>query len=86
MQIQVADVFRLAREQFPLILDDLGSMSGPVVAEGSALLPELLASNAVGADRARPMNRGPDHRETARMIRPSLRLRRAVAGKRSPTG
>jgi len=52
MQIQVADVFRLTREQFPLILDDLGSMSGPVVAEGSALLPELLASNAVGADRA----------------------------------
>ncbi len=52
MRIQLADVFRLAREQFPLILDDLRSMSGPVVAEGSALLPELLASHGVGADRA----------------------------------
>lgn len=52
LRIQVADVSRLAREEFPLILDDLGSMSGPVVAEGSALLPQLLATHGVQADRA----------------------------------
>lgn len=52
LQIQVTDLFRLAREEFPLILDDLGSMTGPVVAEGSALLPELLATQKVAPDRA----------------------------------
>ncbi len=52
MQIQLAAVFRLAGEQFPRTLADLRSMSGPVVAEGSALLPELLASHGVEADRA----------------------------------
>ena len=52
LQIQVADVFRLGRQEFPLILEDLALISGPVVAEGSALLPELLATKRVGVDRA----------------------------------
>jgi len=52
VEIQVGDVFRLYREQFPLILHDLDDAGGPVLAEGAALLPELLAGRNVPADRA----------------------------------
>lgn len=50
--IQVADVFRLYREEWPRILDDLNTMKGAVVAEGSALLPELLFEFGVPVGRA----------------------------------
>lgn len=49
--VQVDDVLRLYREQFPLVLADL---AGPraVVAEGAALLPDLLAGLGVARDHA----------------------------------
>lgn len=52
IDVQVADVFKLYREEWPLILTDLQALSGPVVAEGAALLPELLADLQVPSDRA----------------------------------
>lgn len=38
IDVQVADVFKLYREEWPLILTDLQALSGPVVVEGAALL------------------------------------------------
>ncbi|WP_426502056.1 hypothetical protein ACPPVO_30895 [Dactylosporangium sp. McL0621] len=49
VDVQVEDVLRLYREEFPLMLREL---AGPVVAEGAALLPELLAGLAVPRGRA----------------------------------
>lgn len=40
---QVADEIKFSAEPFPLILDDLDSTEGTVVAEGAALLPHLVA-------------------------------------------
>lgn len=41
---QVETVFKVYREEFPLILEDLRSISGdmPLLVEGAALLPELV--------------------------------------------
>lgn len=50
--VQVDDVFALAREQRPLITADLRRLSGPVVVEGAALLPEALSRLGVSAQRA----------------------------------
>ncbi len=50
--IQVADVFRLYREAWPQLLEDLSGMEGTIVAEGAALLPELLLESGVPPDRA----------------------------------
>jgi dephospho-CoA kinase len=52
IEVQVADVFQLYREEWALILADLGAVPGPVVIEGAALLPELLAGLGVAPDRA----------------------------------
>jgi hypothetical protein len=52
VEVQVSDVFRLYREEFPLILQDLGDAGEPVLVERAALLPELLAGRNVPADRA----------------------------------
>lgn len=45
VQVQVKDELALYREQFPMIMADLASLShaGTVIAEGAALLPELVA-------------------------------------------
>jgi hypothetical protein len=50
---QVAESLALYREEFPLILADLVELagSGPVLAEGAALLPELLDQISVAAYR-----------------------------------
>ncbi|MGK5683380.1 hypothetical protein [Actinoplanes sp. URMC 104] len=50
--VQVGDVFGLYREEFPLIEADLAGLPGPVVAEGAALLPELVAARGVPPERA----------------------------------
>jgi 2-phosphoglycerate kinase len=50
--VQVDDVFRLYREEFPLILDDVAGLSDEAVIEGAALLPELVAARQVPVDRA----------------------------------
>ena len=52
IEVQVGDVFRLYREEFPLILQDLGDAAAPVLVEGAALLPELLAGRNVPPERA----------------------------------
>lgn len=52
IDVQVADMFRLGREEWPHILDDLENLTGNVVVEGAALLPELLVALGVRADRA----------------------------------
>jgi dephospho-CoA kinase len=52
VDVQVADVLRAYREEFPLITADLLGRQGRVLAEGAALLPELLAGSSVPADRA----------------------------------
>ncbi|GIE77105.1 hypothetical protein Aph02nite_30550 [Actinoplanes philippinensis] len=52
VEVQVDDVFALYREEFPLILDDLRDAVDGTVAEGAALLPELLAGIGVPAGRA----------------------------------
>jgi hypothetical protein len=52
IEVQVDDVFRLYREEFPLIAQDLTEAGGPIVVEGAALLPELLAGQNVPHDRA----------------------------------
>lgn len=44
---QVSDVRALAEEQFGPVLDDLGQIPGPVLVEGAALLPRLLADRGV---------------------------------------
>ncbi|MEV8437319.1 hypothetical protein AB0425_08100 [Actinosynnema sp. NPDC051121] len=49
---QVVDVLAGYREQFPLIVRDVRAISGPVVVEGAALLPELVAGAGVPAARA----------------------------------
>ncbi|MFI5907470.1 hypothetical protein [Dactylosporangium sp. NPDC051541] len=51
IDVQVEDVFELYREEFPLIRADLAT-GAYGVAEGAALLPQLLHSIAVPADRA----------------------------------
>jgi 2-phosphoglycerate kinase len=43
MADQVQNVVDVYTEEFPLILDDLRDLRGPVIAEGTALLPELIA-------------------------------------------
>ncbi len=42
---QVADELSIYREEFPMILEDLRAFpsAGPILAEGAALLPELVA-------------------------------------------
>lgn len=52
IDVQVDDVFRAYREEFPLVVRDLRDFGGVVVAEGAALLPELLAAIGVPPDRA----------------------------------
>ncbi|MEV4280775.1 hypothetical protein [Actinoplanes xinjiangensis] len=52
VDVQVDDVFRLYREEFPLILDDLREAGTATVVEGAALLPELLAGIDVPRHRA----------------------------------
>ena len=52
VDIQVEDAFRLYREEFPLVTRDLAAFGEPVVVEGAALLPELLADRNVSRDRA----------------------------------
>ena len=52
LEVQVGDVSRLYREEFPLILQDLSDTGEPILVEGAALLPELLADRNVPADRA----------------------------------
>ncbi|WP_433797319.1 hypothetical protein [Actinoplanes sp. CA-252034] len=52
VEVQVDDVFRLYREEFPLILDDLRDTGDGTIAEGAALLPELLAGIGVPRERA----------------------------------
>jgi hypothetical protein len=52
MDVQVDDLLRMYREEFPLILADLTGAPGDVVAEGVALLPELLAARRVPPDEA----------------------------------
>lgn len=52
VEVQVGDVLRLYREEFPLILQDLSDAGAPVLVEGAALLPELLASQQVPPGRA----------------------------------
>ena len=52
IDVQVADVFRLAREEWPQILNDLEHLAGNVVVEGAALLPELLVAIGVTPDHA----------------------------------
>ena len=52
VEVQVGDVFRLYREEFPLILQDLSDAGARVLVEGAALLPELLASQNVPPERA----------------------------------
>ncbi len=51
---QISEAVELYREEFPLILADLIAMPAgcPVVAEGAALLPELLAGINIGPKRA----------------------------------
>jgi 2-phosphoglycerate kinase len=51
---QVEEEIALYREQFPLILADVASMptSQPVIAEGAALLPELVDGLSVRRNRA----------------------------------
>lgn len=51
MNEQLASVFEGYAEEFPMILDDLRQHTGPVIAEGTALLPALVAD--VLPDRAR---------------------------------
>jgi len=49
IEVQVEDVVRLCRDEFPLIVRDLGDAG---LVEGAALLPELLAARDVPPDRA----------------------------------
>jgi len=51
---QIEDELALYREEFPLILDDLRLMpsSPPVIAEGAALLPSMVAEEGIAGDRA----------------------------------
>jgi hypothetical protein len=51
VEVQVGDVVRAYREQFPLIRRDLDGI-GPAVAEGAALMPDLLAEHGVEPGRA----------------------------------
>lgn len=46
---QIAEALALYREEFPLILEDLRALAkiGPVIAEGAALLPDLLDAMGV---------------------------------------
>lgn len=52
VEVQVRDVVALCQEQWPFIVADLRAVPRPVVVEGAALLPEVLAGLAVPADRA----------------------------------
>jgi hypothetical protein len=51
---QVEEEFALYREEFPFIVSDLAerAMSGPVIAEGAALLPDVLAGFGVVPTRS----------------------------------
>ncbi|MBW8885744.1 MAG: hypothetical protein JF612_13420, partial [Planctomycetia bacterium] len=50
----VADVFAIYREEFQLIMDDLRALPPwpPILAEGMALLPDLIAPMLASPDRA----------------------------------
>jgi hypothetical protein len=50
----VADVFAIYREEFRLIMDDLRALPSwpPILAEGMALLPDLLGPMLANCDRA----------------------------------
>jgi len=50
----VADVFAIYQEEFRLIIDDLLALPGwpPILAEGMALLPDLVAPMLASRDRA----------------------------------
>ena len=50
--VQVDDVIRAYHEEFPLVVRDIRDVGGAVVAEGAALLPELLAALGVPPRRA----------------------------------
>jgi hypothetical protein len=52
IDVQVEDVFRLCREEFPLVARDVAAIAGAVVVEGAAVLPELLAATDVPPGRA----------------------------------
>jgi hypothetical protein len=52
IDVQVEDVFRLCREEFPLVVRDVAAIAGAVVVEGAAVLPELLAATDVPPGRA----------------------------------
>jgi 2-phosphoglycerate kinase len=51
IEVQVGDVVRGYREEFPLIVQDLAG-AGPILVEGAALLPDLLAGLDVPRNRA----------------------------------
>lgn len=52
VKVQVADVLALCHEQWPSVLADVEAVPGPVVVEGAALLPDLVAALGVPAGRA----------------------------------
>jgi 2-phosphoglycerate kinase len=47
IDVQVNDVFRLYREEFPLILRDIADIPGGLLVEGAAVLPESLAARGI---------------------------------------
>ena len=49
---QVRSELAFYRERFPMILDDIATRSRPLLVEGAALLPELLADIGVGRRQA----------------------------------
>jgi hypothetical protein len=49
---QVEDEFDAYRLEFPLVLEDLDQIEGPVIAEAAALLPELLAGHDIPRNQA----------------------------------
>lgn len=51
IEVQVGDVVHAYREEFPLIVQDLAGV-GPILVEGAALLPDLLAGLNVARNRA----------------------------------
>lgn len=53
VELQVAEELELYREEFPFVLDDLVRLAGtgPTIAEGAALLPELVAGLGIPDSR-----------------------------------
>ncbi|GAA2095719.1 hypothetical protein GCM10009841_07030 [Microlunatus panaciterrae] len=52
VDVQVADVFALAREQFGCVLADLAALEGDLLVEGAALTPQLLSEHGVESGTA----------------------------------